>query len=93
MVYTMRVGEKGRTVLPAELRGAAHIREGDTLVARLEDGRVVIETRDSVRARIRAAAQAARADGQVVDRFLADRRDEAEGEDARLARERKPNRT
>jgi AbrB family looped-hinge helix DNA binding protein len=92
-VYTLRVGEKGRTVLPAELRGAAHIQAGDTLVARLEDGRLIIETRDAVRVRIRAAARKAKSDGQVVDRFLADRRQEAEAEDTRLRRGRKANST
>jgi AbrB family looped-hinge helix DNA binding protein len=85
VVYKLRVGEKGRTVLPAELRDRANIREGDTLLARLEGGYVILESRAGIRARIRAAAAEASTDGGVVDRFLQDRRREAEADDARLA--------
>jgi AbrB family looped-hinge helix DNA binding protein len=86
VVYRVRVGEKGRTVLPVELRERAQIQEGDTLVARWEDGRILLETRTIVKARIRAAAAEARTDGRVVDRFLSERRQEAESEEARLGR-------
>jgi AbrB family looped-hinge helix DNA binding protein len=86
VVYKLRVGEKGRTVLPAELRDRANIREGDTLTARLEGGYVILESRAGIMARIRAAAAEAKTDGQVVDRFRQERQREAEADDARLAR-------
>ena len=85
MVYKLRVGQKGRTVLPAGLRASANIREGDTLVARLEAGRVILESSADVKGRIRAAAAEAMTDGRVVDRLLQERRREAEADDARLA--------
>jgi AbrB family looped-hinge helix DNA binding protein len=85
MVYRLRVGGKGRTVLPAELRDRANIREGDTLLARLEGGYVILESRAGIKARIRTAAAEA-TDGRVVDRFLQDRRREAEADQLRLAR-------
>jgi AbrB family looped-hinge helix DNA binding protein len=85
-VYRLRVGEKGRTVLPAELRDRANIQEGDTLTARLEGGYVILESRASIKARIRAAAAEAKTDGHVVDRFLEERQREAEADDARLPR-------
>jgi bifunctional DNA-binding transcriptional regulator/antitoxin component of YhaV-PrlF toxin-antitoxin module len=86
MVYRLRVGQKGRTVLPVGLRDGAQIQEGDWLTARLEGGRIVLETHDVLKARIRAAAAEARQDGKVVDRFLDERRKEAESEESRLGR-------
>lgn len=52
-----RVGEKGRVVLPAALRRAAGIAEGDAVVARTDgEGRLVIETVESVKRRVRGFA-------------------------------------
>lgn len=54
---SFHVGAKGRVVLPAAVRRAAHVAEGDEVVARPDgDGRVVIETVASIRARVWAAA-------------------------------------
>jgi bifunctional DNA-binding transcriptional regulator/antitoxin component of YhaV-PrlF toxin-antitoxin module len=77
---TFRSDAKGRTVIPAPLRSEAGIREdGDVLVGHVEDGRLIIETRDAIKRRLRAQA-AGREEG-VVDRLLADRRADAELED------------
>ena len=54
---SFHIGAKGRVVLPAAVRRAARLDEGTEVVARTEgDGRVIIETVASVRARIWAAA-------------------------------------
>lgn len=54
------VGAKGRVVLPAAVRRAANIAEGDAVVARpIGDGRVVIETVQSIRERVWGAAPTA----------------------------------
>ena len=51
------VGVKGRVVLPAAVRRAAHLEEGAEVVARPDgEGRVVIETVASIRERIWNAA-------------------------------------
>lgn len=48
-----RVGQKGRVVLPAAVRRAAGIDEGAEVVARTEgDGRLVIETVESIKRRV-----------------------------------------
>ncbi|HKZ75558.1 MAG TPA: AbrB/MazE/SpoVT family DNA-binding domain-containing protein, partial [Actinomycetota bacterium] len=58
----IRIGNKGRVVIPAALRARAHIAEGDDLVARVvEDGRLELETRESVKRRLRAQAAEAKA--------------------------------
>ena len=54
---SFHVGAKGRVVLPAAIRRAARIAEGDELVARLVgDGQLLLETKDAVRARVWGAA-------------------------------------
>lgn len=51
------IGVKGRVVLPVAIRRAAHIGEGEQVVARPDgEGRIVIETVASIRARVWAAA-------------------------------------
>jgi len=51
------VGAKGRVVLPAAVRRAASIAEGDQVVARpVGEGRVVIETVRAIRVRVWGAA-------------------------------------
>ena len=68
------VGVKGRVVLPAAVRRAAHLDEGAEVVARPDgEGRVVIETVASVRERIwKAAPKATGADTAADVRELRD---------------------
>jgi bifunctional DNA-binding transcriptional regulator/antitoxin component of YhaV-PrlF toxin-antitoxin module len=76
-----RSDAKGRTVIPAALRAQAGIRdEGDTLVGYVEDGRLVIQTRETIKRRLqeRAAATGAK---DVVEQLFADRRRDREIED------------
>lgn len=83
MDHVLKIGAKGRTVLPASLRMTLKVREGDTLIARVENGIVSLETQESIKGRLRALAAAAKTDGHVVDRLLADRRADAELEQSR----------
>jgi bifunctional DNA-binding transcriptional regulator/antitoxin component of YhaV-PrlF toxin-antitoxin module len=54
---SFQLGEKGRVVLPAAVRRAAHIPDGATVVAHAAgEGRIVIETVDAIRARVWGAA-------------------------------------
>lgn len=51
------IGPKGRSVLPAAIRRAAHLEEGTEVVAiALGEGRVLLETVDAVRRRVWAGA-------------------------------------
>jgi bifunctional DNA-binding transcriptional regulator/antitoxin component of YhaV-PrlF toxin-antitoxin module len=69
-----RSDAKGRTVIPATLRAQAGIKEqGDTLVGYVEEGRLVVQTRATIKQRLRAQAEATGAK-DVVERLLADRR-------------------
>jgi AbrB family looped-hinge helix DNA binding protein len=64
-------------VIPAELRRKLGISEGDELVAREEEGRLVIERRADVLKRIRRRLQELPADVSLVDDLLNERRREA----------------
>jgi bifunctional DNA-binding transcriptional regulator/antitoxin component of YhaV-PrlF toxin-antitoxin module len=56
---SFHLGAKGRVVLPAAVRREAHIPDGADLVAHAAGpGRIVIETRDSIRAQVWDAAPA-----------------------------------
>lgn len=80
------VGADGRVTIPAQLRQAVGIGPGSNLVAYLERGRVVLEDRAHLLARVQdeaiAAAEAAGHTESAVDSLIADRRAEAAREDA-----------
>ena len=74
--FELRVGDRGRVVLPAALREELGLRQGDVLSVTLEDGQLVASTpraaQDRVRARIRGTG--------VVEGLLEDRRRQVEAE-------------
>lgn len=78
----LQVGPQGRIVIPAAVRQSLGIEPGDTLVARVEDGRLVLETRAHLLARFSARFANARMQpaaggaGSVVDELIAERRSE-----------------
>jgi bifunctional DNA-binding transcriptional regulator/antitoxin component of YhaV-PrlF toxin-antitoxin module len=78
--------QDGRLTIPVQVRRAAGIEPGQTLVVYVEAGRVVLEERSHLLTRIQdeaiAAAQAAGHTGSAVDELIADRRAEAAREDA-----------
>ena len=68
--------------IPAQIRRAAGIEPGTPLVVYVEDGRVVLETREQLAERLRRDVAAAwTGEGSVVDELIADRRAEAARED------------
>lgn len=72
------VNNQGRVTIPAQVRRAAGIETGAPLVVYVEDGRVVLETRDQLADRIRRDVTASWiGDGSVVDELIADRRADA----------------
>jgi AbrB family looped-hinge helix DNA binding protein len=76
--FAVRVGPKGRIVVPAPLRRELGIAEGADLVARAEHGRLIVEPRAMVLERLRSVVGGAvPADVSLVDELLAARKDEA----------------
>lgn len=77
-IYTVSMGDRGRVVVPAELRERAGLSEGAPIVLLETPSGVVLLTREQLKQRVRADL-----DGlDLVDELLAERRRAAEAEDA-----------
>jgi len=63
------------------MRSALGIAQGDSLVARVEDGRLILEKEEAILARIRALFGTLPAGESVVDELIRERREEARRED------------
>ena len=70
---TVVVGQKGRVVLPAPLRQALGFDVGTELIARVEDGALVLETREMAWERLRAMFDHIPPEVSLVDELLAKR--------------------
>jgi len=77
--YTVRIGERGRLVLPAELRRRAGFEQGQELVLRYSDGVLELATREQMARAGRGMFAHVGRDRDLVSELLAERRREAEG--------------
>ena len=77
------IGRQGRIVIPAEIRRELALKEGDELIALVEQGELLLLTRDQLWARLRAAFANVPAGVSLADELVAERREEARREDAR----------
>lgn len=75
----VRLGPQGRLVIPAALRRSLGLQPGDELVAWAEGDRLVLERREAVLAGLHGMFSAP---AGVVDRLIAERREEAAREEA-----------
>lgn len=79
-VESVTVGPQGRIVIPSAIRSELGVEPGDTLVARVEDGRIVLESREAVIARLQARFRTAAKGRSAVDELLRERRAEVRRE-------------
>lgn len=77
-VYTVRLGERGRLVLPAELRKRAGLREGQELLVSYADGVLRLVTREELARAGRGMFADAGQGRDLVSELIAERRSEAE---------------
>jgi AbrB family looped-hinge helix DNA binding protein len=74
----VRLGPDGRVVVPAAIREALGLKEGDVLFARLEGGEIKLLTPKAAMLRAQAIVrQFVRDDVSLVDELIAERRSEA----------------
>lgn len=78
----VHLGRQGRLVIPAALRRSLGFEEGDTLVAREESGRLVLEKPETVKQRLKARFARVPQERSLVDELIAERREEAKKEAA-----------
>ncbi len=77
----VRLGPDGRVVIPAPMREALGLKEGDVLFARLEGGEIKLLTPKAAMLRAQAIVrQFVPENVSLVDELIADRRREAERE-------------
>ena len=76
----VRVGVQGRVVIPAHLRRALGILPGQVLLARAEDGRLVLERPEQVLSRLYARVEMVPPGVSLADELIADRREAARNE-------------
>jgi AbrB family looped-hinge helix DNA binding protein len=80
---TLTMTQSGRVVIPKALRDQLNLHEGDEILAEVEDGRLILSTRDTRLKRARALIQKycpTQPGESVVDEFIAERRNAAENE-------------
>ncbi len=78
----VRMGNQGRIVIPSELRQALGLVSGEKLIARAEDGRLILETKESMTAGIRKLFRDAVPRGiSLADELIAERRAEVRREE------------
>ncbi|MBW4651306.1 MAG: AbrB/MazE/SpoVT family DNA-binding domain-containing protein [Kastovskya adunca ATA6-11-RM4] len=73
---------QGRVVIPAEFRRRLNLEPGATLIARIEDGRLVLEKRENILARLRARFAQIPKEVSLADELIAERREAAQRETA-----------
>lgn len=76
--HAATMGDRGRLVIPLELRTRAGLREGTPLVLVESERGIVVMTREQARAHLRAQLGGT----DLVAELLAERRRRAESEDA-----------
>lgn len=76
--YTVTMGDRGRLVIPSELRERSGLKEGAPLILLETPGGLVLLTRAQLRERVRADL----AGLDLVEELLAERRAEAAADDA-----------
>lgn len=77
VAFRARVNQQGRVVIPSEVRAAAGIKPGSDVVLEACDGEVRIRSVDAAVARVQEKYKRLARGRNVVDEFLAERREEA----------------
>lgn len=73
----VRVDSHGRMVIPDHIRRAMNIGSGETLIARVRDGQLVLEKPDQILARLKTTFSDVPSEISLVDELIAERREEA----------------
>jgi len=78
----VHLGRQGRLVIPVALRRSLGFEAGDALIARLEEGRLVLEKPETIKLRLKARFSQVSKDRSLADELIAERREEVKREDA-----------
>lgn len=81
MTTTIKLGQNGRVIIPADIRHLLGLKAGDELLVTLEDKRLVLETEGALLERLYRAVGEPPEGELVSEELLRERRDEAGRED------------
>lgn len=84
LMAEVRVGKQGRIVIPSQLREELDLSEGDVLNVRVEDDRLLMETRLAALERLRRRFRQGAAGRDLVAELIAERRAEARREEKEI---------
>lgn len=73
----VHLDRQGRLVIPASLRRSLGFETGDALIAREEEGRLVLEKQETIKRRLKARFAQVPRDRSLADELIAERREEA----------------
>lgn len=79
-VLEVHLGAQGRLVIPSSFRKRLGVDKGDTLLARVDEGRIVLEKAESLKRRLKARFSILGKKVSLADELIADRRVEARRE-------------
>jgi AbrB family looped-hinge helix DNA binding protein len=83
--FSVRIGDRGRLVLPAQVRRRLDLHSGDRLILQMEpDGSVRMTSAAELARRFQGAFAAEEPERSLVDELIAERREEARREEAEL---------
>lgn len=83
LTATLRLGPGGRVVIPADMREAMGLKQGDAMLARLEGTELRLVTVNETIRQLQQIARKYHPEGiSLVDEFLAERRAEQAKEDS-----------
>ncbi len=71
---------QGRLVIPAQLRRSLGFESGDSLIARMEDGRLILEKAETIKQRLKSRFAHLPQTTSLSEELIAERREEAKQE-------------
>ena len=76
----VQLDPQGRLVIPAQLRRLLGFESGDSLIARMEDGRLILEKAGTIKQRLKNRFAHLPQTTSLAEELIADRREEAKRE-------------
>lgn len=76
----VQLGPQGRLVIPAPLRRSLGFESGDSLIARMEEGRLILEKAETIKQRLKSRFAHLPPTTSLAEELIAERREEAKRE-------------
>lgn len=79
----VRLGRQGRIIIPASIRRSLQLEAGDKLIAREEEGRIVLEKQSTIKQRLKNRFTEISKNRSLADELIMERREAAQEEAAK----------